>query len=274
MTFFAGGVRGEVSDTFLSIKFELRKHLRRKRLLIVATLAILMPPLFYIIPRIADVDFGTSASLFAANTLGFLNVLIIISAALFAGDAICGEFEKKTGLLLFPTMQSRTSIFIGKYIAALLATFLVVSLYCAVTTLEIMGIYGVGEIPAELAKSYLLALLFTTSAVSVVYFLSSILKRAISATILSFVLLMMVMHLIQNIMGFINVEPWFIVTYSAELITQGLGEVTFGPGSHDDDEFNLARFSPDLYVGIGVMIAYTVILFLSSIVVASRKSME
>jgi len=273
MTFFAGGVTGEVSDTFLSIKFELRKHLRRKRLLIVTALAILVPLIFYIIPRIEDVDFGASASLFAANTLGFLPVLIIISAALFAGDAICGEFEKKTGLLLFPTMQSRTSIFIGKYIAALLATFLVVSLYCAVTTLEIMGIYGVGEIPAELAKSYLLALLFTTSAVSVVYFLSSILKRAISSTILGFVLLMMVMHVIQEVLGFVGVEPWFIVTYSAELITERLGEVTFGPGNHDD-EFNSARFSPDLYVGIGVMIAYTLILFLSSIVIANRRGME
>lgn len=272
MTFFAGGVTGEVSDTFLSIKFELRKHLRRKRLLIVATLAILMPPVFYIIPRIADVDFGASASLFAANTLGFLNVLIIISAALFAGDAICGEFEKKTGLLLFPTMQSRTSIFIGKYIAALLATFLVVSLYCVVITLEIMGIYGVGEIPAELAESYLLALLFTTSAVSVVYFLSSVLKRTIASTVLGFVVLMMLLPIIQRVLGFVDVEPWFIVTYSAGLITEGLGEVSFGPGGHH--EFDSASFSPDLYVGIGVMIAYTLILFLSSIVVANRKSME
>jgi ABC-type transport system involved in multi-copper enzyme maturation permease subunit len=272
MTFFAGGVTGEVSDTWLSIKFELRKHLRRKRLLIVTALAIVVPLIFYIIPRIEDVDFGASASSFAANTLGFLNVLIIISAALFAGDAICGEFEKKTGLLLFPTTQSRASIFIGKYIAALLATFLVVSLYCVVTTLEIMVVYGAGEIPAELAESYLLALLFTTSAVSVVYFLSSILKRAISSTILGFVLLMMVMHVIQNVLWLVDVEPWFIVTYSAELITERLGEVSFGPGGHD--EFDSASFSPDLYVGIGVMIAYTLVLFLSSIVIANRRSME
>jgi len=272
MTFFAGGVTGEVSHTFLSVRFELRKHLRRKRLLIVTALAILVPLIFYIIPRIADVDFGESASLFAANTLAFLNVLIVISAALFAGDAVSGEFEKKTGLLLFPTTQSRTSIFIGKYIAAVLATFFVVSLYCVVTTVEIIAMYGVEGIPTELAKAYLLALLYTTSAVSVIYFLSSVLKGTIASTVLGFVLLMMVLRVIEGVLGFVDVEPWFIVTYSAGLITEGLGEVSFGPG--DRHGFASESFSPDLYVGIGVMIAYAIIFFVSSIVVANRKSME
>jgi len=270
MTFFAGGATGEVSHTLLSIRFELTKHLRRKRLLIVTALAIVVPLIFYIIPRIGDVDFGESASSFAANALGFLSVLIIVSAALFAGDAVSGEFEKKTGLLLFPTMQSRTSIFIGKYVAALLATFLVVSLYCVVITLEIMGVYGVGEIPAELAKAYLLALLYTTSAVSVVYFFSSVLNRTIASTVLGFVVLMMLLPVIQRVLGLVDVEPWFIVTYSAGLITEGLGEVSFGPG----ERFASESFSPDLYVGIGVMIAYTIIFFVSSVLIANRKGME
>ena len=272
MTFFAGGVTGEVSDTFLSIGFELRKHLRRKRILIVAALAIVVPLIFYIVLTIGDVDFGESASSFAASTLAFLTVLIVISAALFAGDAISGEFEKKTGLLLFPTTQSRSSIFIGKYIAALLATFLVVSLYCVITTVEIIAMFGVEEIPTELAKAYLLSMLYTTSAVSVVYFLSSIFKRAIAPTILGFVLLMMVLPVLQQVLGLVDVEPWFIVTYSAGLITEGLGETGFGPGGHDG--FNSEGFLPDLYVGIGVMMAYTIIFFASSIFIANRKGME
>jgi len=272
MTSSAGGITGEFSDTFLSIKFELRKHLRRKRLLIVTALAIVVPLIFYIIPTIGDVDFADSASSFAANTLGFLTVLIVISAALFAGDAICGEFEKKTGLLLFPTTQSRSSIFIGKYIAALLATFFVVSLYCVVTTVEMIAMFGVEEIPTELAKAYLLSLLYTTSAVSVVYFLSSVLNRTIASTVLGFVLLMMVLPVIVNVLGLVDVEPWFIVTYSAGLITEGLGEAGFGPGAHDG--FASESFSPDLYVGIGVMMAYTIIFLVSSIAVANRKSME
>jgi len=150
MTYARNVFAGELFDTWLSVKFESRNHLRRRRFLIVIVLAILVPFLFYLVNTLGDVDFINSGSSFALHTLAFLNVLIIICATLFAGDAVSGEFEKKTGLLLFPTPQSRTSIFIGKYLAALLATFIVAALYCAVTTVEIIGMYGTGVSPPSL----------------------------------------------------------------------------------------------------------------------------
>ena len=273
MTSFAANIMGEIFDTYLSIRFELKKHLRRKRLLIVAALAILMPLIFNVVPTVGDMDFTAYADIFAAAVLSFITVLIVITAALFAGDAVSGEFENKTGLLLFSTTQSRISIVLGKYIAALLATFFVVSLYCAVTTLEIAIIYGVGEIPTELATSYSLALLYSMSAVSVVFFFSCILKRTISSTILGFVFLMMVLPIIETILQFTDIEPWFIVTYSSGLITEVLGGIdfAFGPGGHGID---LLAFTPDLNVGIMVMIAYTIIFFGSGIFVANRKGIE
>ena len=157
-------IRNDVFDTYLSVKFELMKHLKNRRLLIVAALAIIVPLIFYV--KVPD-----TAGVFAVNVLTFLNLLIVISAAMFAGDAICGEFEKKTNLLSFPTPQRRSSIFAGKYIAALLATFLVVLLYYVVMTLQIAQLYGWGAIPTELGKSFLTALLFSAAAVSVVFFL-------------------------------------------------------------------------------------------------------
>jgi len=273
MASFASGITGEINDTYLSVRFELQKHMRRKRLLIVAVLAIVMPLIFNVIPTVGDTNFTASADIFAAAVLSFITVLTVITAALFTGDAVSGEFEKKTGLLLFPTTQSRVSIFLGKYIAALLATFLVVSLYCAVTTLEIGVIYGVGEIPTELAQSYSLALLYSMSAVSIVFFFSSVLKGTISSTILGFVFLIMVLPIVETILQFTDVEPWFIVTYSSGLITEALGGIdfAFGPGGQ---HIGSLAFTPDLDVGIMVMIAYTIIFFLGGVVVANRKSLE
>ena len=273
MTSFAAGIPGEIFDTYLSIRFELKKHLRRRRLLIVAALAILMPLIFNVIPTVGETDFTEYAGIFAATVLSFITVLTVITAALFAGDTVSSEFEKKTGLLLFSTTQSRMSILFGKYIAALLATFFVISLYCAVTTLEIAVIYGVSEIPAGLAQAYSLALLYSMSAVSVVFFLSSVLKRTISSTILGFVFLMMVLPIIETIMQFTDVEPWFIVTYSSGLITEAVGGIdfAFGPGGQ---HMGLLDFTPDLNVGIGVMVVYAVVFFISGLVVANRRSVE
>jgi ABC-2 type transport system permease protein len=197
---------------------------------------------------------------------------MIISAAMFAGDAVSSEFENKTGLLLFPTPQSRTSIFAGKYIAALIITFLVVSLYYIIMILQTIHLYGASEIPTELAKSYLTASIYVTSVVSVVFFFSSILKRSIASTILGFVLLMLIMPVISGVLTMLEIEPWFIVTYSGELITSVLdvGSLFTGPGGR----FRLQAFSPDFGPGIAVMAAYTVVGFVGSIMIANRKSME
>ena len=256
-----GGIKGDLYDAYLSFQFELRKHLRRRRLLIVTALAVAVPLLFYVYSP-------DSASEFAAASLGFISVLIIVSGAMFAGDAICGEFEKKTGLLLFPTPQRRISIFAGKYMAALAATFMVVSLYYLITVLQISHLYGMGEIPVELGKSFLAALIYATSVVSIIFLLSSILKRSISATILGFVSLFLILPVVSGVLTSVDVEPWFIVTYSAGLISTVLGEGGSGFGPH--------RFSaePTLGVGIVVMLAYTIIGSVGSMIIANRRSME
>ena len=269
----ADGISGEVLDTYLSIRFEMQKHLRRRRILIVVALAIIMPLIFYIIPRIRDVDFAATASGFATIVFGFMSVLIVIAAALFAGDTVSSEFENKTGLLLFPTTQSRLSIFVGKYVAALLATVLVVTLYCGVTVVEMVAVYGASEIPAELAESYALALLYSASVVSVVFFLSSVLKRAISSTILGFVFMIMVLPILQNVISLVEVEPWFVLTYSAGLMTDALGGGAgrfTGPGGG----FASAAFTRDLSVGIAVMVVYALAFFAGGMFAANRRSLE
>jgi ABC-2 type transport system permease protein len=258
-------LKAELYDIHLSIMFELRKHLRRRRLLIIVGLAILVPLIFY-------AHTPDTASQFSVASLRFLSILMIISAAMFAGDAISGEFESKTGLLLFPTPQSRTSIFVGKYVAALITTFLVVSLYYVIMVLQTIHLYGASEIPTELAKSYLTASIYVTSVVSVVFFFSSILKHAIASTILGFVLLMLVLPVVAGVLTMQEIEPWFIVTYSGELITSVLSQQSLfvGPAGR----LTLETYSPEFGTGIAVMAAYTVIGFVISILIANRKGME
>jgi ABC-2 type transport system permease protein len=257
-------IMNDVFDTYLSVKFELMKYLKTRRLLIIAALAIIIPLIFYV--KVPD-----TAGVFADNVLTFLNVLIVISAAMFAGDAACGEFEKKTNLLSFPTPQRRSSIFAGKYIAALLATFLVVLLYYVVMTLQTAQLYGWGAIPAGLGKSFITALLFSAAAVSVVYFFSGLLKRSISSTIVGFLFLMVVLRVVEGILTRVNQEPWFIVTYSAGLITSVLGtssSLGFGRG---EGESTLTAFTPHLGVGIAVMIVYAIVFLVSGMLIASRR---
>ena len=255
----------DLYDIWLSFRFELTKHFKRKRLLIVGTLAILIPLLFLI--KAANL-----ANQFASDSLMLMNVLIIISGAMFAGDAISSEFEKKTGLLVFPTPQRRVSIFAGKYLAALAATLMIVSIYYLVVTIEVIGLFGAGEVPMGLLKSYFLAALYASSVVSIIYFFSSVFKKTTMSTIVGFFFVLMVLPILVMIFELLKVEPWFIVTYSAGLITNVLGAVSIGT-SHGGG-LNLDNFQPHLALGIVVMFVYTAVFFLAGTWIANRRSIE
>jgi ABC-2 type transport system permease protein len=274
MTSITNNIKFETVDTYLSTRFEIKKHLRGKRVLIIAVFAIIIPIIISIAPWLSGVDFADSAGEFASSTLALIPFLIVISAVLFAGDAISSEFERKTGLLLFSTVQSRASILLGKYIAALIAILIGTSLYYAVVLLEIIIIYGLGDIPIELVQSYFIAFIYTTSILSIVFLMSSLLNRSMISTVLSFFILIMLLPAIGAAFTAASIEPWFILSYYSSLITNVLftGSSGFFTNVHGMDI--LADYSPDIYIGIAIMIAYTVVLLTSSIVLLNRKDMK
>ena len=274
MTSFFKDVYEDFYDTSLNIKFELLKHVKRKRFLIVLFLAVLTPAIFYIIPEVQHTDFPKSAMEFANTNLGFINWLIVISAAIFAGDAISSEYENKTGLLLFATPQRRTSIFVGKYFAALIATCLGIFLYYLVTALEIVQIYGPSSMIMEFNKSLMIAIIYSISVVSVIFFFSSVFKRTITSSLIGFFLFLMILPIITGVLKGVEVEPWFLVTYSGELIQDVLvipNSLTYGPGRHMN---SVGAFEPEFYTGLSVMVFYSVFFYFASIIIANRKVLE
>jgi ABC-2 type transport system permease protein len=273
MNVYANEFKDDISKTILSISFEMRKHFRRKRFLISMGIALFTALLFTFLPLIIDADFPADGLAFTDRILGFVDLLIVIAAAIFTGDAIASEFEKKTGLLLFPTPQRRTSIFIGKFIAAIIPVILTVGVYYLAMIGSIAAIYGFGDIPLELVYSFLIAILYSVSIVSVIYLFSSFMKRSISASLVGFFLVMMILPIISMILNVSDIEPWFIVTYSGDLITTVLNYTAespaFGPGAN-----MVSTSEPDTVIGIIVMAFYAISSFIAGLVLAMRRRME
>jgi hypothetical protein len=70
----------------------------------------------------------------------------------------------------------------------------------------------------------------------------------------------------------VHQEPWFIVTYSANLITDVLGVLSslpFGPG--EEEHAWVLMFSPDFGVGIAVMVAYAIVGFVTGMAMGIRR---
>jgi ABC-type transport system involved in multi-copper enzyme maturation permease subunit len=171
---------------------------------------------------------------------------------------------------------------VGKFVAALLATWMAISLYYLVTSLEIVSIYGAAELSTELAQSYLLALIYGASVVGLIYFFSSILKRTITSTLLGFFLLMMILPIVSTVLMVVDVDPWFMVTHSASLITDvfnlpggfGFGPGQGGPGGPGPGAgMGFLTFEPEFHLGIAVMSVYAIGSFLAGLGIANRKQM-
>jgi len=270
MISFTEDVRTDISQTLLSLRFEMRKHLKRRRLYMVTLLALVLPTLFYFIPQFFDVEFPESGDSFASNNLSFLGILVIICGSLFAGDTISGEFENKTSLMILPLPHRRTSILVGKYLAALIATCFAISLYYLITSLEVVAAYGVADLSLSLLKSWLVALLYCSCVVSVVFFFSSALSRSITSTLVGFFTLLMVLPVVANVLRIVDINPWYIITHEAGLITDifalpspFIGQA--GPWA------NYELFLPEFYTGVWVMTVHAVGFLLLGMIIASRK---
>jgi len=271
MTSIMEDFSGDLRDISLTVGFELKKHVRRKRLAIAALLAAFLPSLIFIVLASLGSDFPSTADSFASTNLAFVNLLIIISGALFAGDAISSEHEKRTGLMLYPSPQRKNSILVGKYLAALIVTMSVTSIYYLITAAEIAGVYGAGEISLNFGKSYLISILYATSVVGILYLCSALMKRSIVSTLLGFFSLMMIMPIITRVLSLADIDPWFMVTHSAGLITDVFG-LSGAFGGHGPGEGT--TFTPEFGTGIAVMTAYAIASFIGGLTFANIKRTE
>src|SRR5207245_246081 len=61
-----------------------------------------------------------------------ITLVVILSGIFFGGDAISGEFQNKTGYFLVGNPLRRSSIYIGKWIAALTASLIIFAIYAAI----------------------------------------------------------------------------------------------------------------------------------------------
>jgi ABC-type transport system involved in multi-copper enzyme maturation permease subunit len=147
-----------------------------------------------------------------------------------------------------------------------------VSLYYIITAIEVVVVYGTADLTLGFLKSLLVALLYCASVVSVTFFFSSIMGRSITSTLASFFSLLMVLPIVANVLRIVEVDPWFIVTHSAGLITDIFALPSPFAGS-PGPWANYEIFQPEFYLGVTVMVAYALAFMLAGFIVADRKQL-
>jgi ABC-2 type transport system permease protein len=254
------------------IGYEFLKHIRRKRLYVILGLA-LVAELVVIIGVPALMGGYPSSVMVMAALLTVGPVLVAIGAVFFAGDAIAGEFESKTGFILFTNPVRRITLVTGKYLASCAAVMLLVAFSYIIISISLMTIYG--EVPIETTKSFGLALLYAASVLSITFFFGSVAKGAMGATVMTLLLIIVIFGIVESVLIFADKPYWFLqsaggdsvalVYANTELLMEGFMPMG-GMGM-------LSFKTPDIGLTTLAMVIYLVVGFVLSIWISGRRQL-
>jgi ABC-2 type transport system permease protein len=205
------------------IKFEFLKHIRRKRLYIILAIALLTEALVLIlIPTLMTDGFPKSVNVMAGLlTLGAS--LAALGAVFFAGDAIAGEYESKTGFLLFTNPIKRELLWIGKYLAGFIAITALIIFTYIIVAISLLVIYH--QVPIAIFESFGLCLFYAGAVLSTTFFFSAVSKGSMGATIITLLFVWMFCGILESILAYTGNPYWFILSAGGDSITLPYGSI-------------------------------------------------
>jgi ABC-2 type transport system permease protein len=203
--------------------------------------------------------------------------LAVIGAVFFAGDAIAGEYESKTGFLLFINPVKRLILWTGKYLAGFLATAALIVFSYIIIMIALLAIYH--QVPVELLKSFGLCLLYGGAVLSVTFLFSAISKGSMGATVMTLLFIFVICGILDSILMATGKPYWYILAATGDSITtvvSSMNQMMESLGV-DTSQFGpmMESYKP-LDIGLSVvgMLIYLVPCFIASLFISRRRQLS
>ncbi len=146
---------------------------------------------------------------------GGASFLVVLSAVIFGGDAIAGEFQNKTGYFLMGLPIRRATIYVGKFLAAFLASVVVLGFYLLILLGNGVFYFGSGALPWQLPVSLIIALVYLAAVLGTTFLFSSLFKTSAYGFALTAILFLIGFSILQAlIVDLVHIEPWMVISYA------------------------------------------------------------
>jgi len=258
-----------VSQVGTITKYELVNYFRSRRFFVLLIIGVIIGGLLTaLVGYYRPSGFLSSPLDFYSNWwAGSITFFIILSGIFYGGDAISGEFQNKTGYFLVANPLRRSSIYIGKWLGALIASVIMLLVFTAITVGN--GIYYFGlNIPYQLWESLLFSILYLVAVLGFTFFFSSLFKTTSMSILVTAILFLFAFTLIQAlVVGLVKIEPWFLITYGATIITN----VLIDPYPTTSTQFGAFNPYASIPEGIAILLAYFVVTAVLGLLLFERK---
>jgi ABC-type transport system involved in multi-copper enzyme maturation, permease component len=196
-------------------KNEFTKYLRGKKLILCAGIMVLILGMISILPYVFGDGLPKESWELTYLFVFFADLIVILTATLFGSTTIVSEYEERTALITFTKPIRKISIFLGKFVAAAVVGILFTLIYYAATMAICYAVTG--EIASATFNSMGLALLYVFATMGVAMLISSAMKKSSSATIMTFITLLLLMTVLSYALSS-SVETWWMLDQAKEMI--------------------------------------------------------
>ncbi|MCI4336764.1 MAG: ABC transporter permease [Thermoplasmata archaeon] len=205
----------------------------------------------------------------------FVYVVIVFAGIIFGGDAIAGEFQNKTGYFLMGLPIRRATAYVGKYLAAFVASMVAVVLYAVIMLANGVFYFGGGAFTLAFAESFLLATLYTLALLGAVFLFSSLFKTSTYAVLVVAVLFLFAFSILQEVLILVvNIEPWMLISYAASVIGYPFASTLPTHVVHLVDGVSsspIVGYNPTYPEGILILLGYFVLTTVGGLLLFERE---
>lgn len=270
-------VPSSLTQVGITMKYTLLDYIRSRRFYIMLTIAIVISAILTVVIGYyrPEMFLATDLSFYSGWWGNIATYVIVLSGIFFGGDAISGEFQNKTGYFVIPNPIRRSSIYIGKWLSALIASTVILVVFAAITVGN--GLYYFPSVPSEFGLSLLFAWFYLIAVLGFTFFFSSLFKSSSMSILVTAILFLFAFNIIQLfITNFAQIEPWFMLSYGGQIIGNIL-QVPYPPStsvgtvSPGGDGPVFTSYNVAVPEGLSIIGVYFIITAILGLVLFERK---
>jgi ABC-2 type transport system permease protein len=278
-------VPNSMNQVGITVRYTFLDYLRSRRFAILLGIMLsISAVLTFVVAYYRPAGFVSSGALsFYSNWWGgpLTTFVVILSGIFFGGDAISGEFQNKTGYFTLPNPIRRSSVYIGKWIAAFIAASIILFIFAGITIANETYYLGL-SIPLQFGESFLFAWFYLMAVLGSTFFFSSLFKSSSYSILVTFILFFVAFTIIETLVSALaQIEPWFILTYGSEIISNVLMSPYpthiatqagfFGAGAGRAAAPTFTTFNVTIPEGLAIIATYFVITAILGLVLFEKK---
>ena len=287
-------VPNSIAQVGITMRYTFLDYLRSRRFAILLVIMLLISAILTVVfahyrPPTA---LASVLSFYSTWWGSFAVILVALSAIFFGGDAISGEFQNKTGYFTIPNPVRRSSVYVGKWISAFIASSIVLSIFAAITIANEAYYFGL-NMPLQFGESFLFAWFYLAAALGFTFMFSSFFKSNSYSILVSALLLLIAMGIIQGLVSDLaGIEPWFLLSYGAQIVGNVLtvtpqllasGQIAYVPTYPLHVSSTVTHFGPravavtittfnaTILEGLGIMAVYFAVCAILGLLLFERK---